>query len=66
MNGTIIVAESWANIPANIATIYDINILPMHISMNGESFDDGNDFPVQRIFEHDGPEAFGMIGIAKE
>ena len=52
MKGTIIVAESGSDIPANIASEYDINILPMHISMEGESFDDGSDFPVQRIFEY--------------
>ncbi|HHX59901.1 MAG TPA: DegV family protein [Epulopiscium sp.] len=52
MNGTIIVAESGADISSNMASTYGINILPMHISMNGESFDDGSDFPVQRIFEY--------------
>ena len=52
MNGTIIVAESGADIPSNMASAYDIHILPMHISMNGESFDDGSNFPVQHIFEY--------------
>lgn len=52
MNGTIIVAESGADISSNMASTYGIHIIPMHISMNGESFDDGNDFPVQDIFEY--------------
>ena len=52
MNGTIIVAESGADIPANIESEYDIHILPMHIAMKGESFDDGYNFPVQSIFEY--------------
>lgn len=52
MNGTIIVVESGADISSDIASTYDINILPMHISMNGESFDDGSDFPVQLIFDY--------------
>lgn len=52
INGTIIVAESGADIPSNIASTYGIHIVPMHISMNGESFDDGSDFPVQGIFEY--------------
>lgn len=52
MKKTIIVAESGGDIPSDIASTYDIHIVPMHISMGGESFDDGNDFPVQRIFEY--------------
>lgn len=52
MNGTIIVAESGADIPSNIESEYGIHILPMHIAMNGESFDDGSDFPVQSIFQY--------------
>ena len=52
MKGTIIVAESGGDIPEDIASAYDIKILPMHISMGGESFDDGNNFPVETIFEY--------------
>ncbi len=52
MKGTIIVAESGGDIPSDIASKYDIHIVPMHIAIEGESFDDGNDFPVQRIFQY--------------
>ena len=52
MSGTIIVAESGGDIPASIETEYGINIVPMHISIEGESFDDGNNFPVQDIFDY--------------
>lgn len=51
MNGTIIVAESGADISAEIASQYDIKIVPMHLTMNNETFDDSNDFPVQNIFD---------------
>ena len=52
MSGTIIVAESGSDISSNMASTYDIKILPMHISMDGESFDDGSEFPVQLIFDY--------------
>lgn len=52
MNGTIIVAESGSDISSKLATAYDIHILPMHISINGENFDDGSSFPVERIFAY--------------
>ena len=52
MKGTIIVVESGSDLPADIASAYGIHILPMHISMNGENLDDGNDFPVERIYEY--------------
>lgn len=52
MNGTLIVAESGADISADLASKYDIHLVPMHISIDGETFDDGNDFPVQNIFEY--------------
>ncbi|NTU89505.1 MAG: DegV family protein [Actinobacteria bacterium] len=51
MNGTILVAETGADIPTEIAAKYGIWILPMHISLDGENLDDGA-FPVERIYEY--------------
>lgn len=52
MSGTIIITESGGDIPENIVSEYGIYVVPMHISMNGESFDDGTDFPVEKLFEY--------------
>lgn len=52
MSKIVIVAESGSDIPHNIALEYGIEIVPMHIIIDGVSFDDGSDFPVNNIFEY--------------
>ena len=52
MSETIIVVESGSDIPLDIAAKYGIEIVPMHISFDGETYDDGSDFAVNLIFEY--------------
>lgn len=52
MNGTIIVAESGADISSEIANTYGIHIVPMHILIDGKNHDDSNSFPIEHVFEY--------------
>lgn len=52
MNGTIIVAESGADISSEVANTYGIHIVPMHILIDGKNYDDGSSFPIERVFEY--------------
>lgn len=49
MRNYILVVESGADIPSEIAEKYQIWIVPMHISFDGISKDDGT-FPTEEIF----------------
>ncbi len=49
MGKIILVAESGADIPPELAESYDIHIVPMHVSFGNETKDDGT-FPVEEIF----------------
>ncbi len=50
MKKTILIAESGADIPPELAKAYGIHVLPMHVMINGENLDDGH-FPVSLIFD---------------
>lgn len=50
-NGTLIVAETGADIPLELVEAYQINIVPMHVAMGNETLDDGK-FPIQKIYDY--------------
>ncbi len=50
MPKTIIVAETGADLTKEITDKYNIKIVPMHVSMEGKSLNDGG-FPVTDVFE---------------
>lgn len=47
----IVLAETGADIPAELAERYEIKIVPMHVSFRDETLDDGA-FPVQKVYEY--------------
>lgn len=49
--GTLIVAETGADIPLELVAAYSINIVPMHVAMGNETLDDGK-FPIQKIYDY--------------
>ena len=49
MSNYILVAETGADMPAELAEKYDIRIVPMHVSFGDETRDDGT-FPVEDIY----------------
>ncbi|MEA4972606.1 Protein DegV [bioreactor metagenome] len=49
--GTLIVAETGSDIPAELVSAYNINIVPMHVAMGNETLDDGK-FPIQKIYDY--------------
>lgn len=51
MNNIILVAETGSDIPKDIAEQMGIFLVPMHVTMGDETFDDGT-FPVERICEY--------------
>ena len=51
MTTRILVAETGADIPPELAQQHGIAIVPMHVSFGNQTFDDGT-IPVSRIFEH--------------
>lgn len=51
MNNIILVAETGSDIPKDIAEEMGIFIVPMHVSMGGNTFDEGT-FPVEKICEY--------------
>lgn len=51
MKNIILVAETGSDIPKDIAEEMGIFIVPMHVSMEGNTFDDGT-FPVEKICEY--------------
>lgn len=46
--GTLIVAETGADIPLELVAAYSINIVPMHVAMGNETLDDGK-FPIKKF-----------------
>ncbi|MGD6942721.1 DegV family protein [Cytobacillus gottheilii] len=53
MRKIILSTESGADIPGDLAEKYDIQVVPMHIIMDGKDYLDG-DLPVQEIYEYYG------------
>ncbi|MGN1231811.1 MAG: DegV family protein [Anaerotignum sp.] len=50
MKQIILVAETGSDVNAQLAAEYDIKIVPMHVSFDTETLDDGG-FPVEKIVE---------------
>lgn len=51
MNNIILVAETGSDIPKDIAEQMGIFLVPMHVTMGNETFDDGT-FPVEKICQY--------------
>jgi DegV family protein with EDD domain len=51
MNNIILVAETGSDIPKDIAEEMGIFLVPMHVTMGNDTFDDGT-FPVEKICEY--------------
>lgn len=51
MKTRILVAETGADIPTELAEHYGIAIVPMHVSFGDKTYDDGT-IPVSQIFDH--------------
>ena len=51
MKKFILLAETGSDVNAELAAEYDITIVPMHVSFDAETLDDGA-FPVERIVEY--------------
>ena len=52
MKKVVITADSAADIPKEIAAKYGIEIMPMHVVMNGEERNDGVDITARKIFDY--------------
>jgi DegV family protein with EDD domain len=51
MSNIILVAETGSDIPKDIAEQMGIFLVPMHVTMGNETFDDGT-FPVEKIYQY--------------
>lgn len=51
MSNIILVAETGSDVPKNIAKEMGIFLVPMHVTMGDDTFDDGT-FPVEKICEY--------------
>lgn len=51
MREILISTESGSDLPESLVQKYQIHVVPMHVIMNGESFDDGH-FPIDRVFDY--------------
>ena len=51
MNNIILVAETGSDVPKDIAEKMGIFLVPMHVTMGNDTFDDGT-FPVEKIYEY--------------
>ena len=51
MKKIIITTESGSDVPKHLAEKYDIRIIPMHVVMDGKSYDDGVTDP-DVVFEY--------------
>lgn len=51
MKKIILVAETGSDITPELASQYGIQVVPMHVSFDTETFDDGS-FPVQKIVDY--------------
>lgn len=51
MKSIIVVAETGSDVTKELAAKYDIEMVPMHVSFDSETLDDG-EFPVQKIVDY--------------
>lgn len=51
MSNIILLAETGADIPENIAGHFGIEIVPMHVNFGDQSLPDGS-FPVEKVYEY--------------
>ena len=51
MNDIILVVETGSDIPKDIAEEMGIFIVPMHVTMGNDTFDDGT-FPIEKIYQY--------------
>lgn len=51
MRNIIISTESGSDLPENLIKKYDFRVIPMHVIMNMESYEDGS-FPVEKVYEY--------------
>jgi len=51
MKKIVLTAETGSDIPPHLAQRYGIHLVPMHVTMGNETFDDGA-FPVQKLMEY--------------
>ena len=51
MNPIILVAETGSDLTPELAARYHIRLVPMHVSFDSETLDDGS-FPVQKIVDY--------------
>ena len=51
MNPIIIVAETGSDITPELAAKYNITLVPMHVTFDNHTMDDGS-FPVQKICDY--------------
>lgn len=51
MSRIVLVTETGSDITPELATKYSIYVVPMHVSLGEETYDDGS-FPVQRIVDY--------------
>lgn len=51
MNSIILVAETGSDLTPELTSKYNIKIVPMHVSFDKETLDDGS-FPVEKICDY--------------
>lgn len=51
MREILISTESGSDLPEELIRQYQVHVIPMHVIMDGESFDDGH-FPIDRVFDY--------------
>ncbi|MEE1114647.1 MAG: DegV family protein [Eubacterium sp.] len=51
MKEILITTESGSDLPENLIRKYDFHVIPMHVIMDGQSYDDGT-IPVERVYEY--------------
>ena len=51
MRRIVIVAETGSDVSPQLAAEYDVVLVPMHVTFDGEALDDGQ-FPVEKIREY--------------
>lgn len=51
MNKYVITTESGSDIPQELVDRYNIHVVPMHVTMGNDTFEDGS-FDVQKVFDY--------------
>jgi len=51
MRKIVLITETGADVPPRLAQRYGIRIVPMHVTMGSETYDDGS-FPVQEVIDY--------------